>query len=199
MTAEVAILNREGVSLAADSAVTLTGEHGQKIYTSANKIFQLSKRDPVGIMIYDAATIADVAWEIIIKRYRDHLGDRSFPTLGEYVADFRQYLNAQMATYFPADLQLETFVGSVHGYLHLLDREIEQAQAAATQKAGHPLSVKDIAVVVRNVIDQNHSLVVAGPEALDLPADYTKSLNALYGRRIKPAIDLVLGHKYALD
>jgi hypothetical protein len=43
MTAEIAILNREAVALAADSAVTFREEKGQKILTSANKIFALSK------------------------------------------------------------------------------------------------------------------------------------------------------------
>jgi hypothetical protein len=52
MTAEVAILNREAVALAADSAVTLSSETGQKIFTSANKIFSLSDADPVAVMIY---------------------------------------------------------------------------------------------------------------------------------------------------
>jgi len=51
MTAEIAIMNRIGVAIAADRAVTLGGGEG-KIYTSSDKLFQLSTVAPVGIMIY---------------------------------------------------------------------------------------------------------------------------------------------------
>ena len=49
MTAEIAILNREAVALAADSAVTIG--FGAKIYNSANKLFCLSYLHPIGVMI----------------------------------------------------------------------------------------------------------------------------------------------------
>ena len=53
MTAEVAVLNREAVAIAADSAVTLTSPErdGQKIYNTANKIFILSETEPLAVMI----------------------------------------------------------------------------------------------------------------------------------------------------
>ena len=43
MTAEIAILNRNAVALAADSAVTLQLPGGQKIHKTVNKLFMLSK------------------------------------------------------------------------------------------------------------------------------------------------------------
>jgi hypothetical protein len=43
VTAEIAILNKLGVALAADSAVTVETEGGQKIYNTVNKLFTLSK------------------------------------------------------------------------------------------------------------------------------------------------------------
>ena len=48
MTAEVAVMNKQAIALAADSAVTFRDEMGQKIFTSASKIFTLSKYQPVG-------------------------------------------------------------------------------------------------------------------------------------------------------
>ena len=53
MTAEVAIINRSAVTLATDSAVTLTVRGSEKIYNSADKLFELSDRDPMGIMVYN--------------------------------------------------------------------------------------------------------------------------------------------------
>lgn len=48
MTAEIAVLNKLGVALAADSIVTITSPRGEKTYNTSNKLFTLSKRHPVG-------------------------------------------------------------------------------------------------------------------------------------------------------
>lgn len=57
MTAEVAVLNRSAVALAADSAVTLSGldpaSGVDKIFQNENKLFELSKNFPLGLMIYN--------------------------------------------------------------------------------------------------------------------------------------------------
>jgi len=70
MTAEVAILNKTAVALAADSAITLGS---QKIYNSGNKLFSLSKYRPVGIMVFGNAEFMGIPWETIIKFYRSKL------------------------------------------------------------------------------------------------------------------------------
>jgi len=62
MTAEIAAMNREAVAMAADSAVTLVTEQGQKIFVTANKIFALSKFEPVGIMVYANASWTPKPW-----------------------------------------------------------------------------------------------------------------------------------------
>jgi hypothetical protein len=54
MTAEIAIMNKEAVALAADSAVTTHIANEKKVFTSANKLFALSYRHPVGIMVYNS-------------------------------------------------------------------------------------------------------------------------------------------------
>jgi hypothetical protein len=64
MTAEVAILNKTAVALAADSAITLGS---QKIYNSGNKLISLSKYQPVGIMVFGNAEFMGIPWETIIK------------------------------------------------------------------------------------------------------------------------------------
>jgi len=94
VTAEIAVMNEEAVALAADSAIS-----GPKIFTSANKIFALSKHHPVAIMINDSARFLGVPWETIIKSYRAQLGDRSFPTLREQAAHFLGFFD-QPTLYF---------------------------------------------------------------------------------------------------
>ena len=100
MTAEVAVLNKIGVALAADSAVTVTVGNSQKIYASSNKLFALSRTQPMGVMIYGHAELLGVPWETVIKLYRSALRDRSFPTVEGYRDDFIQFIekSRQVAT-----------------------------------------------------------------------------------------------------
>lgn len=90
MTAEIVVMNKNGVALAADSAVTVGG---RKVYNSANKLFTLSKHHPVGILIYGSATFNDIPWEIIIKEYREQLKENSFDSLEKYEKHFQEFLS----------------------------------------------------------------------------------------------------------
>ncbi|KAA0547416.1 hypothetical protein FZW96_11175 [Bacillus sp. BGMRC 2118] len=92
MTAEIAILNRMGIALAADSAVTIGNNESQKVYNTANKLFALSKNHPIGIMIYGNATYMGVPWEIIIKSFRSHIGSEKYSELSSYCDSFFDFL-----------------------------------------------------------------------------------------------------------
>ena len=94
MTTEIAILNKHGVALAADSAVTgyIGNKESLKIFKTANKIFSLSKYYPVGIMIYNNSFYHTTPWELIIKLYRKKLNKNSFSTLEEYTKDFFDFI-----------------------------------------------------------------------------------------------------------
>jgi hypothetical protein len=81
MTAEIAILNKNAVALAADSAVTLRNPDNQKVYNTANKLFMLSKYHPVGIMVYGSADLIGVPWETVIKMFRAELHTTNFDRL----------------------------------------------------------------------------------------------------------------------
>jgi hypothetical protein len=70
MTAEVALLNKNAVALAADSKVSVGAGSPEKTYDTVNKIFTLSKVHPVGIMIYGNAEFMGFPWETIVKQYR---------------------------------------------------------------------------------------------------------------------------------
>jgi hypothetical protein len=96
VTAVIAILNKSGVALAADSAVTYEGPNGRKILNTANKIFTLSKFNPVGIMIYNSATFMDVPWEVLIKEYRRRLKDRHYDHLIEYQTSFIEFISNKL-------------------------------------------------------------------------------------------------------
>jgi hypothetical protein len=91
MTAEVAILNRVGVSLAADSAATVLAST-RKTFTSAEKLFNLVHSAPVGIMIYGNSSLLTMPWETIIKDYRRKCRNKTYPKLQGYAKDFLKYI-----------------------------------------------------------------------------------------------------------
>lgn len=92
MTAVVAIMNKTGVALAADSAVTVSnGISEGNVYNTANKLFALSKFHPIGIMIYNNSNLISTPWEIIIKLYKKKLHDKAFDTVEEYCKDFLDF------------------------------------------------------------------------------------------------------------
>src|ERR1700730_8180580 len=113
MTAEVALLNKSAIALAADSATTVTywdkNEPKTRYFKGANKVFNLSRRRPVGVMTYASANLQGVPWEIIIKAYREYLGPKSHDHLSGYADDFVEFI-ASNAAIFPADVQEKQFI-----------------------------------------------------------------------------------------
>jgi hypothetical protein len=81
LTAEIAILNRTAVALAADSVVTLSSARGRKMYDSAEKIFELSRAQPVGLMIYNNAQHLNAPLEVIVRSFRSTLVTTQFDRL----------------------------------------------------------------------------------------------------------------------
>lgn len=130
MTAEVGVLNRLGVALAADSAVSI-GREANKIWTSADKLFHLSRSAPVGIMVYGNANFVGIPWETIVKEFRVELRDARFPRLEEYGERFFRFL-ARNRTLFPLSAQAQVVSELVSSLLQHLRHE---AQTRLTQEA----------------------------------------------------------------
>lgn len=92
MTAEIVIMNKAGVAMAADSAVTVSGPTGSKVYNSANKLFMLTKSDTVGVMIYGSAQFVGMPWETVIKDFRESPLATTYDHLEEYAEAFIEYV-----------------------------------------------------------------------------------------------------------
>ena len=107
MTAEIAILNKSAVALAADSAMTVTSLNSRKIYP-ANKLFELTKRHPVGVMIYNYSEFMGVPWETIIKMYRNSTGEDEIQTIEDYVVDFLLFIRKHIVP--TEEQELKNFV-----------------------------------------------------------------------------------------
>jgi hypothetical protein len=140
VTAEVCIMNRLAVVLAADSAATVTQWTGEKVENrylkGSNKIFQLSDHHPVGLMIFDAADIMRVPWEIVVKTFRSNLGKKSFNTVRDYAAEFFAFLE-QSSLLFPTSIQDEVFLDAARSAAVFLVHRPQYPDDDAARLAGN--------------------------------------------------------------
>jgi hypothetical protein len=116
MTAEVALLNRAAVALAADSATTFTywegGEPKRRFFKGANKIFNISDRYPVGMMIYDSGNLDGMSWEVIAKAYREKRATSVHNNVMDYAKDFFDFVETD-GHLFPRDYQEKQVISRV--------------------------------------------------------------------------------------
>ena len=130
MTCEVAVANRMAVALAADSAVTFSGQaqDGTRsvVYASgANKIWQLSNVAAVGIMIFNNAELQDIPWELIVKTFRTDLGTAEKDRLDEYSQALSAFIEGNKAL-FPDEHRDRHFKGLIaRSFLDLFEAVVQ--------------------------------------------------------------------------
>ncbi|MEO1551391.1 MAG: hypothetical protein AAFR93_13340, partial [Pseudomonadota bacterium] len=97
MTAEIAILNKSAVVLAADSAVTIGSGGNAKIFNTANKIFELSDDNAIALMVFNRLDFMDLPIEVLAKEYRRVRSGTSFSTVNACKQDFLRFLSNEVA------------------------------------------------------------------------------------------------------
>lgn len=133
MTAVVGILNKRGVAIAADSAVTRRGNKANGLYSvekvtkNGDKMVRLSDVDPITVMLTGNAEFLSVPWEVIARRYRQQRGKIHHSTVEELARDFFDYI---------ADT-------SVFWCGEVCDRFLKSLAKKVFDKAGHELSQSD--------------------------------------------------------
>lgn len=147
MTAEVAVINKSAVALAADSAVTIG--NGGKVYNSANKLFALSKFHPVGVMIYGNAEFMGIPWETIIKEYRASLAKCTFASLKEYSDDFFKFVSSTQI--FSPSFEDQFVIRRIHEYFLGIKEEARQ-KALEQIKNGGQISTSETHGIFRSTI-----------------------------------------------
>lgn len=178
MTAEVAVMNKSAIALAADSAATSP----HKIYNSVNKLFRLSDHFPVGIMIYGNSEFMGIPWESIIKVYRQSLGAHFEPTLNAYAQAFITYLTDQHSL-FPDSERTLYIHRATSGYLRKLLRS-----GCKKIREQYP---RDHDSQIRSVIENFHLAPLRAnvKDVAHFPADFRASLIAEHGPTIDVLID----------
>jgi hypothetical protein len=185
MTAEIAIMNKEAVALAADSAITSLGERGPKIFTSANKIFALSRYSPVGIMVYGTANFMGVPWETIIKIYREEMRNKKFETLKEYSDNFINFLTKKNEL-FPKFEQEKHFKKYVFSYFVFIKNNIED-EVKKFITANEQIEPKEIINITSEIIKSHHSRWQRADNLSGVPENYDNKLIKKYQKFIKEA------------
>lgn len=184
MTAEIGVLNKQAVALAADSAVTIRGAFGHKIFNHANKLFMLSKCHPVGIMIYGNAEITGVPWETVIKMYREYLDDRNLDYLEDYSKDFLEFLNADPYGFFIDARQVDDFFGITYNYLKQIRQRIHNFIEEFIERMSEDDATRLKSDVVMELINQ----------ALEVEINHISGLPYLEGFSHRDVEELI--HKY---
>lgn len=142
MTSIVGVLNKHAVAIAADSAVTIGGK---KVFNSANKIFALSKRQPVAIAMYNNTELISVPWEVMIKEYRRFLGDNKYPHLKDYVRDFFKFLSDH--NYYTTEEEqvkhlYDQFIGYIDAIAYEIQRDLKDGENFESKYIKHLINLQ---------------------------------------------------------
>ncbi len=156
MTAVVGILNKHGIAIAADSAITVGNyRNNRKVYNYANKIFMLSKKNPVGIAIYNNATMMGIPWETLIKEYRKHLHRHGYETLSMYKSAFFAWLAEH--NYFIEDDGKAHIMNDLLNFAHAVKNDLCKKGVQSNQLNANFLAYLqnyiDSVIPKQNVID----------------------------------------------
>jgi hypothetical protein len=172
MTAVIGILNKSAAAIATDSAVTVTGPRGPKIFNRANKIFRISKTHPIGLMLYNQGEFMGTPWEPVIKQYRRELGDKAFDTLEEYKSDFIQFLHSKQ---FFCDVQQQKRIlyFMLVDLLQIIAQEVLKEQQAIIQTQP-PNIAQIIARAIETKIDEAIAKFETQTELCPEFADFTE-------------------------
>jgi len=71
------------------AGVRVAREWKTRYFKGANKIFNLSKIQPVGMMTFDPANIHGVPWELVAEAYRESIDSVEFDNLSDYAPSNR--------------------------------------------------------------------------------------------------------------
>ena len=170
MTAEIAVLNRTAIALAADSAVTVGRE---RVWKNTNKLFSLSPENDIGVMIYNVDDFCGIPRETVIKSFIQQR-NKEYTSIDECKEDLLAFLAA-----FPVESNAIAQL-NLHILLVNVVEDCLAEQAAGKNKIEKRNAVRDHLEEIGNNIS-NSETVIDGIE-------YKDFIHA-YGDFIDDAID----------
>lgn len=176
MTCEIALMNREAIALAADSAETV---FGRKIFPSAEKLFALTRSQPMGIMIYGDADISGVPWETVIKRYRDKLGMRTFDNLNKYGENFISFLESNEYGLIPDQAQESYMSNKITECFDSIVEDISVVMKALFQRKGN-LTEEILKAITKTVVNRYCDAINSVDMYPSIPGDYPDKIRSQF-------------------
>lgn len=190
MTAEIAVLNKSAVALATDSAVTISaGDEALKIYESADKLFEMSQVQPIGVMIYNGMQFLGVPIDTIIKEFRRRV--QKFDSVADAADAFLQHLYE-----YVDEAPDEEISKSISAVVAPIVGEISQKVGDSVLKQlneGEPPGSKEEFTeftkrAIDSVLKRYESIVGSLDEATLLPRKDRKTQAAKYSKLTKEAV-----------
>jgi hypothetical protein len=165
MTAEIGLLNKSAVVLAADSAVTIG--HGNRVYNNANKLYELKYCNHIGIMVYNNANIMGIPVETIIKLYSKELKS-PLRYLKDYIDDFIRFVNDFLIKH----VKSEQITEKIEALTYLtLDAITESAIETANEQSN--LSKKDFKNKVHEIHNDIVTFILEDLEEKEIQSEFT--------------------------
>lgn len=92
MSSQVVVMNRNGLAMCTDSAVTVPGLQGQSsVYNEGRKLFPVCR--DIGLMTYNLMNHCSVALEDIIQGFKEETGGDRKATLSDCSGDFLKHVS----------------------------------------------------------------------------------------------------------
>lgn len=190
MTAEVAVLNKTAIAIAADSMVTISsGKEKQKVYDSADKLFELSETQPMGIMLYNGMSYMEMPLAPIIKDFRKL--KNSFETVEQAANSFLEYLN-DLGKSSSEEVKSRAEIGIVVNVLqHVSDRFSKGLVDVITNSSNDESIQSKVDSYLSRIIGRVATQFSEAPDphakfvGKTNPPQYTKRLKKLYGELVE--------------
>ncbi|MHB1672415.1 MAG: hypothetical protein ACYCTF_02940 [Acidiferrobacter sp.] len=184
MTCEVVVMNKRGIALAADSAVTLTDgdSNRNKVYYTAEKLFCLSPDLPVAIMTYGPADIMGVPWETVVKVYAQKLEGRRFDTLAEYAQDFLAFIEGA-DWLFPLQTQTRWLQSLVYNFWKDFYVDELERVLAEEEKVSPKSKLKKLAAIIK----EDHEDWERFPDLVGLDPGYGQRVRETFAEALNEA------------
>ena len=131
MTAEVVIMNKSGIALAADSAVTYIPETQQPHHQ--RKIFHLSGQHDIALMVHGRLTINGIPITTLVDIFKKSLPVEAFDHTTDYLTAFHIFLQKNKLITAHQDTRISWLYQALN-YLPMLQNILFTTGTTAAQK-----------------------------------------------------------------
>jgi len=174
VTAQVAVLNANGIALASDSSVTIAGGGQSRSYQSADKIVPI-QGVPLAVLHSGNAALFGVPWQLLVEMWSQNREPAQAASVEDYAREFVTWLGAQQALVTETaqdDFFRWTFRDCLLAVRAGIRRELEtldvEAAAGYVEDAGTGSSIDQVIDHFTTMVDQRE--VFNGLEAVHAQA-----------------------------